>query len=229
MTGKVVAIDGPAGAGKSSIARALASHFHFALLDTGALYRAVALGAWRAGIGWEDSAPLRDFVRKLVAEGALTLLPHGDGLSVHLAGDDVTSAIRTPEMSKGASCVSAVPSVRQALLPVQRRLVEDGVSVVAEGRDIGTIVFPHADAKLFVTASPQSRAERRYRELLAKSVSTTLDATLQEILERDRRDEQRAIAPLVAAPDAILIDTSHVDLQGAIDRCLTVIAQKWVR
>jgi cytidylate kinase len=229
MTGKVVAIDGPAGAGKTSIARAVASHFHFALLDTGALYRAVALGALRAGIAWEDAPPLRQFVQDLVQRGLLTLLPAGDALSVRLDGDDVADAIRTPEISRGASCVSAVPSVRQALLPLQRRLVEDGVSVVAEGRDIGTIVFPDADAKLFVTASTETRAQRRYRELLEKSVTTTFEATLREIVERDQRDEQRAIAPLKPASDAILIDTSHVDLQGAIEQCLTAIDQKWAR
>lgn len=206
----VIAIDGPAGAGKSTAARALARRLGFFLLDTGAIYRTVALAASRRGVAFSDGDKLG-----AIAE-ALAIRFDEEG-RVFLADEDVSKAIRTPEMSQGASTVSAHPPVRQALLALQRKLAARGRCVV-EGRDIGTVVLPWAPLKIFLTASPEVRAQRRYDELVAKGQTVDLAATLQEILIRDERDSNRATAPLKQAEDAVLLDTSALDEPAVVDR-----------
>jgi cytidylate kinase len=206
----VIAIDGPAGAGKSTVARALARRLGFFLLDTGAIYRTVALAASRHGVAFSDADRLG-----AIAEG-LAIRFDEEG-RVFLGDEDVSKAIRTPEMSQGASTVSAHPPVRQALLGLQRKLAARGRCVV-EGRDIGTVVLPWAPLKIFLTASPEVRAQRRYDELVAKGQTVDLAATLQEILIRDERDSNRATAPLKQAEDAVLLDTSTLAEGSVVDR-----------
>jgi cytidylate kinase len=206
----VIAIDGPAGAGKSTAARALARRLGFFLLDTGAIYRTVALAAERRGIAFSDGAALGPVAESL----AIRFDEEG---RVFLGDEDVSKAIRTPEMSQGASTVSAHPPVRAALLGLQRKLAARGRCVV-EGRDIGTVVLPWAPLKIFLTASPEVRARRRYDELVAKGQTVDLAATLQEILVRDERDSNRATAPLKQADDAVLLDTSDLDEASVVAR-----------
>ena len=206
----VIAIDGPAGAGKSTAARALARRLGFFLLDTGAIYRTVALRASRAGVAFSDGARLGE----LAADLAIRFDEEG---RVFLGDEDVSKAIRTPEMSQGASTVSAHPPVRAALLELQRKLAARGRCVV-EGRDIGTVVLPWAPLKIFLTASPEVRARRRYDELVAKGQTVDLQKTLAEIVERDDRDSSRATAPLKQADDAVLLDTSALGEAAVVDR-----------
>jgi CMP/dCMP kinase len=206
----VIAIDGPAGAGKSTAARALARRLGFFLLDTGAIYRTVALAAARQGVAFSEGDKLGPIAESL----AIRFDEEG---RVFLGDEDVSQAIRTPEMSQGASTVSAHPPVRQALLGLQRKLAFRGRCVV-EGRDIGTVVLPWAPVKVFLTASPQVRAQRRYDELVAKGQTVDLAATLQEILIRDERDSNRATAPLKQAEDAVLLDTSELGEAAVVDR-----------
>jgi len=213
VTAPIVAIDGPAGAGKSTVARQLAGRLGFSIIDTGAIYRAVALAARRAGIPWEDDEGLR----KLLDAG---LRLSFDGDRVQLRGEDVTEAIRTPEISRGASVVSARPVVRQKLLQLQRDLGRAAPrGAVLEGRDIGTVVFPDAQVKFFLTASDAARAGRRHAELAERGLSVALDEVLAEQRRRDKDDTERAIAPLRAAPDAILVDTTGLDLAEVVERC----------
>ena len=206
----VIAIDGPAGAGKSTVARALARRLGFFLLDTGAIYRSVALAAARRGIAFSDAERLGHVAEALA-------IRFDEAGRVFLGDEDVSAAIRTPEMSQGASTVSAHPPVRAALLELQRRLAARGRCVV-EGRDIGTVVLPWAPIKIFLTASPEVRARRRYDELVTKGQTVDLDRTLKEILERDDRDSSRATAPLKQAADAVLLDTSDLDEKTVVDR-----------
>ncbi|HEY7954753.1 MAG TPA: (d)CMP kinase [Polyangia bacterium] len=208
--GIVIAIDGPAGAGKSTVARALASRLGFFLLDTGAIYRAVALAAERAGVPFTDGAGLGELAARL----QIRFDPEG---RVWLGDEDVSAAIRTPEMSQGASTVSAHPEVRDALLELQRRLARSGGCVV-EGRDIGTVVLPWAPVKVFLTASLQVRAQRRYDELKGRGAEVDFDATLRELAERDHRDSTRQAAPLRQAPDAVPVDTSGLTQPEVVDR-----------
>jgi cytidylate kinase len=213
VTAPIVAIDGPAGAGKSTVARQLARRLGFTIIDTGAIYRSVALAAQRAGISWEDDDAL---ARLLDAGLGLTF----DGERVLLRGEDVTEAIRTPEISRGASVVSARPVVRQKLLPLQRDLGRAAArGAVLEGRDIGTVVFPDADVKFFLTASDEARARRRHAELAEKGLSVPLPEVLADQRRRDKDDTERAIAPLKAAPDAVIVDTTGFDLEQVVDRC----------
>jgi CMP/dCMP kinase len=213
----IVAIDGPAGAGKSTVARELARRLGFTIVDTGAIYRAVALAARRAGIEWEDDAGLS---RLLDAGLGISFLPAGEGQRVLLQGEDVTDAIRTPEISLGASVVSARPVVRQKLLGLQRQLGRGARrGAVLEGRDIGTVVFPEADVKFFLTASDEARAVRRHAELQDKGLSIPLEEVLADQRRRDRDDSERAIAPLKPAPDAVVVDTTGMDLGEVVERC----------
>ena len=212
----IVAIDGPAGAGKSTAARRLAARLGFSMVDTGAIYRAVALAAAREEIAFDDDVRLAALlpglrIRFEVAEGG--------GQRVLLDGVDVSAEIRTPAMSLGASAVSARPVVRDALLDLQRRLAtaEGNRGAVLEGRDIGTVVFPDADLKFFLTAAPEVRARRRHDELQAKGQLVPLAQVLAEQEKRDFDDTQRAVAPLRAAADALLVDTSGLTLDGVVD------------
>jgi cytidylate kinase len=205
----VVAIDGPAGAGKSTVARLLAARLGFTLVDTGALYRAIALAAKAAGLAWDDAAAVSAEARDIVAARALTLEGDADrGVRVMLRGEDVSDAIRTAEIGMGASRVSAIPGVRDALFLIQRMAGEQG-GVVLEGRDIGTVVFPDAEVKFFLTAPPEVRAQRRYEELLARGLPADFASTLEEVRSRDHKDTMRPVAPLRRADDAIVIDSSY--------------------
>ena len=208
----VVTIDGPAGAGKSSVAKLLARRLGYRLLDTGAIYRAVALTAKQRGVAWSDAAGCAAIARALDIRFAFV----GDKNHVSLGGADATSAIRAPDISQGASQVSAHPEVRAALLELQRRLGAGG-GVVVEGRDTGTVVFPSAAAKFFLTASVEERARRRVAELAAAGTAVDYESTLGEIAERDRRDAGRDVAPMVPAPDAILVDSSAQTLEQVVD------------
>jgi cytidylate kinase len=207
---QVIAIDGPAGAGKSTVARALAERLGFFLLDTGAIYRTLALQALRLNVSFGDGASLGTLAQDLP-------IRFDENGRVWLGDEDVSQAIRTPEMSQGASTVSAHPEVRTALLGLQRRLAERGHCVV-EGRDIGTVVLPWAPLKIFLTASPEVRARRRYEELAARGQKVDLAGTLADLVERDARDTGRAVSPLKQADDAVLIDTSDLSEDEVVDR-----------
>jgi cytidylate kinase len=214
----VVAIDGPAGAGKSTVARKLAETLTFLLVDTGAIYRAVALAAKQRSVPWDDASAMGAFAKKLVDDGALRLdAAQGSGPRVRIDDQDVSDAIRAPDIGMGASTVSAHPGVRAALLDMQRRAGRDG-GVVLEGRDIGTVVFPDAEVKFFLTARPDIRARRRLKELQAKGSSATFEEVLAEVVRRDEQDSTRPIAPLRQADDAQLVDDSDLSIEETVDR-----------
>ncbi len=211
----IIAVDGPSGVGKSTLCKALATRLGLAYIDTGALYRAIGLATLRAQLDPTSEAS----VAVMIGHANLSVEPGtaGKPFTVRLDGDDVTDAIRTPEVSQAASQVSAHPSVRAALLPLQRRLAS-GKAAILDGRDIGTVVFPHAQLKVFLRADDNVRAERRYRELTAKGAQVTRDAVLAEQRQRDERDTARAAAPLRAADDAVIIDTDALTLEEVITR-----------
>jgi len=212
----IVAIDGPAGAGKSTVARKLADALGFVLVDTGAMYRAVALAAERAGVAWSDGARLGELAQRLVTDAALAFeRDEARGVRVKLAGEDVSDAIRTPEIGMGASTVSAHPAVRAALLDLQRQAGARG-GVVLEGRDIGTVVFPEAEVKFFLTAAPDIRARRRYDEMIAKGDTLTYEQTLDDVRRRDAQDSGRAVAPLKQAETAIMVDSSDKTIDETV-------------
>lgn len=218
----IVAIDGPAGSGKTTVSRSVAERLGYVVLDTGALYRTLALASARAGLD-----PAKDdvggFVSALVARGAIALVPRNDGgASVLLDGEDVSAAIRTPEMSERASVVSAIPEVRAALLELQRAVGQGG-GVVVEGRDIGSVVFPDAEAKFFLTASLPRRAERRFAELAARPGAPSMSAVIDQVSERDRRDSERATAPLRQAPGAELLDSTDLTVDEVVERIVSAV------
>lgn len=217
----VVTIDGPAGAGKSSVAKQLARKLDYRLLDTGAIYRAVALTAQRDSVDWADGAACGRVADAL----DITFDFVGDKNHVFIAGDDVTSAIRTPDISQGASKVSAHREVRDALLELQRRLGAGG-GVVVEGRDTGTIVFPQAEAKFFLTASEEERARRRVAELAQSGTAVDYGETLAEIRQRDQRDASRDVAPMVPADDAVVVDSSTQTLEQVVDSLAAQVAAR---
>ncbi|MEO7092814.1 MAG: (d)CMP kinase [Polyangiales bacterium] len=222
----VVALDGPAGAGKSTIARRTAQALGFTLLDTGALYRVVALACEREGVPWNEDAATA-VAERLVRENRMRLEPtEGSGMRILLDGVDVSALIRTPSISMGASTVSAVGGVRHALLDVQRDFAKGVRGLVCEGRDIGTVIFPHADVKIFLTASVDERAQRRHGEFLAKDATMTLDQTRQAVIERDAQDENRKVAPLRRADDAVVVDSTGSDLEATVEKVIALVREK---
>lgn len=210
-----IAVDGPSGAGKSSLARRAAKELNFIYVDTGAIYRTVGYAALRQG-GAAD-------VLALLPELRVTMGYGSDGLQrMYLNGEDVTEQIRLPEVSMLASQVSALPEVRAFLLDMQRRMAEKH-SVIMDGRDIGTVVLPHADVKIFLTASVEDRAQRRYRELRDRGVAKDFDQLLGEIRQRDYNDAHRAVAPLRPAEDAVLLDTTGNTFDQSLGQILDII------
>ncbi|MGC8521028.1 MAG: (d)CMP kinase [Steroidobacteraceae bacterium] len=211
----IVTIDGPSGSGKGTISRAVARIAGWHLLDSGALYRLVALA------GLEHKLKLDDVAghARLAAAMNVRFGTGADAEQVLLEGRDVTGAIRSEEMGQGASRVAAWPAVRQALLARQRAFAEPP-GLVADGRDMGTVVFPQAQLKIFLTASPEERARRRYKQLKEKGSGASLSALSREIAERDARDSSRAVAPLVPAADAALIDSTGLSIQAVIERVI---------
>ncbi len=210
---KIIVIDGPAGCGKSSVASLVAQRLGLRKLDTGAIYRSLALAAIKAGASLSDEAALTELAETLPLEFK--------GENVLLGGADVSEEIRTPGISKTASVVSAFPAVRSALLPVQRKIAAS-FPCVAEGRDLGTVVFPDAAVKLFLTASEEERAMRRYKQLKEKGVETTYEQALKDERERDERDSSRAAAPLKKADDAIEIDTTKMTIEQVVDKIVEI-------
>ena len=217
----VVTIDGPAGAGKSTVARALADRLGYTFLDTGALYRTVALMAKRQEIPWEDGLRLG----KLAGELDIVFIRDEGKTRILANQSDVTDEIRTAEISQGASKVSALPEVRAGLLDMQRK-VATKANVVAEGRDVGTVVFPSAQAKFFLIADAATRAERRTLELQAAGRPAVFADVLAEMRERDDRDSQRAVAPLRPAADAVAVDSSNASPEEVLERMLSVVRQR---
>ena len=217
-----VAIDGPAGAGKSTLARAAAKELGFYYVDTGAIYRAVGYHMWMMGIGPKDA----DGIRRFLDDVNLSVEYDDDGMQhMILNGKDVTDEIRTPLMSSYASGVSAQACVRDFLLDMQRKLARRH-NVVMDGRDIATVVLPNADVKIFLTASPEIRATRRFAELQAKGEKTTLEKVLSDMRARDKQDSTRAVAPLRCAPDAVKLDTSEMNLEEAKNAILELVRRK---
>ena len=216
-----IAIDGPAGAGKSSVAKEAAKALGFVYVDTGALYRAVALYMLRHGITPSDA----EAVEAALPAVTVDLRYEPDGQHVLLCGEDVSDAIRMPEVSTAASDCSAIPAVRKFLFSLQTGMAER-YNVLMDGRDIGTVVLPHAQVKIFLTASAEERACRRCRQLKEKGVEADYEKTLREIRERDEQDMNRETAPLKPAEDSVLLDTSELDFRGSVERLLEIVRER---
>lgn len=216
-----VAIDGPAGAGKSTIARTAAQALGYIYVDTGALYRAVGVYSLRRGFDTKNA----DTVAGTLSDICVELKFIGGVQHVFLNGEDVSEEIRTPEASMAASDVSAVPAVRQFLFDLQRNIAKQN-DCIMDGRDIGTVVLPQAEVKIFLTASPEARAMRRYRELQAKGASDTFEEVLADLKQRDYNDSHRAVAPLKPAEDSILVDTTELNLEESVKKVIAVIQER---
>ncbi len=217
--GFVVAIDGPAGAGKSTVAKQVAAALHFAYIDTGAMYRAVT---WKFLQSGQDFNPA--LAGKIAATMKITFANEQGQNKVFADGLDISEAIRSSEVNHGVSRIAAVGTVREAMVAQQRRLGQEG-NVVLDGRDIGTVVFPHADCKIFLTASVEERARRRYQELQAKGQQVELTEIQKDIAARDKQDTERTLAPLKQAPDAVLLDTSSLDIGQAAAAVLQLVKE----
>jgi cytidylate kinase len=217
----IVAIDGPAGAGKSTVAKRLAKELGYTYMDTGAMYRAFAWKARQKAIDLEDEQKLG----AALAQTNVELSDRDGNAKVFLDGEDVTDKIRTPELSQWASKISALRPVRERMVELQRAMGAKG-GVVVEGRDIGTVVFPQAEVKIFLTADSEERARRRFAELEGQGKRVTLDETLGEMEERDRRDQQRALAPLRQAEDAVAVDSTHRSIEEVLERIMQEIKKK---
>ena len=217
-----IAIDGPSGAGKSTLAKRIAKELGIIYIDTGALYRSVGLWVSRKGIATDDKEGIIASLEGIRVE--LGFDSEGNQ-RVYLCGEDVSGLIRTPEIAKYASSVSAIPEVRALLFGMQREIAEKN-SVVMDGRDIGTVILPDADVKIFLSASDRARAERRAKELAERGEIVSVEEILAQMKERDERDATREIAPAVAAPDAIPLDNSQLDLDGSVEAALEIIRNK---
>lgn len=216
-----VAIDGPAGAGKSTIARAAAKKLGFIYVDTGALYRAVGVYSLRNGLDTENPETVEGTLPHIQVE-----LQFQDGVQhVLLNGEDVSEEIRTPQASMAASAVSAVPAVRRFLFDLQREIAAKN-DCIMDGRDIGTVVLPQAEVKIFLTASPETRAMRRFKELQEKGAPDTYEAVLADLKQRDYNDSHRAVAPLKPAEDSVFVDTSALTLPQSVEKVIEVIKEK---
>ncbi len=211
MTIPVIAIDGPSASGKGTIAEKVAERLGFHVLDSGALYRLTALHAMRQGVSLTDEAAVAALAASLPAE-----FRQGQ---VWLAGENVSQAIRAEEVGEGASKVAALPAVREALLARQRAYAK-APGLVADGRDMGTVVFPEAQTKVFLTASPEARAERRYKQLIEKGNSANLADLVRDMRARDERDTRRAVAPLKPAPDALVLDSTRLNIEQVVEAVL---------
>ena len=217
-----IAIDGPSGAGKSTLAKRLAQELGFLYVDTGAIYRTVGLAALRRGVDAADGPA----VTALLPGLTITVAYGEEGLQhMVLTGEDVTAEIRRNEVSACASKVASIPAVRGFLLEMQRRIAQEN-SVIMDGRDIGTVVLPQADLKIFLTAAPEKRAQRRWKELLERGQRVELDQVLAEVMERDRRDSERETSPLRRAEDAVLADTTGLDLEESFQLLLEIVGSR---
>jgi cytidylate kinase len=221
----IIAIDGPAGAGKSTLAAHLAARFALLNLETGAMYRAFALKALERGCSPDDSAQLET----LLHHTEITLEPTSDGNRVWLDGVDVTARLRDPEVTSAASRVSVHPPVREWLVGLQKAMGNGPSGVVMEGRDIGNAVFPHAQVKIFLDASPEKRSERRYAQAPVEPAATSLspEEVLRAMRERDQRDRNRPVSPLRPAPDAVIIDSTYLTLDEVIAQAEAIVLEHW--
>jgi CMP/dCMP kinase len=220
-TSVVIAVDGPAGTGKSSVSRGLARALGARYLDTGAMYRIVTLAVLRAGIGLDDA----NSIAAVAAEAKLAVGYNPDEDRSYLAGEDVSTEIRGDEVTRAVSAVSAVPAVRARLVELQRQLAAGAGSVVVEGRDIGTVVLTDADVKIFLTASAQERARRRNDQNIANGLGDDYEAVLADVQRRDHLDSTRAVSPLRAADDAVVVDTSDMSESEVIDHLVALVKQ----
>jgi cytidylate kinase len=219
--GFVITIDGPAGAGKSTVAKALSHHLSYIYLDTGALYRAVAYKMVQVGISQENREQLED----LCSHVKINLKNLGGKMRVMVDDEDVTDKLRTEEIGLIASKVSAIPLVREILLQVQRESGKNG-GIIAEGRDTGTVIFPHAEVKFFMDATVEERVERRYRELLERGDRIDYQEIKRDLIRRDRQDRERNIAPLIPSTDAVIIDTTKMSVTDVLETMISVIKSR---
>jgi len=219
--GLTIAIDGPSGAGKSTAGRTLAKRLGYTYIDTGAMYRAVALKIKERGIELKDESALYQIASSL----HITFVPMGEEIHIYCNGEDVSEAIRLPEISRLASEISKKKGVREALVEIQREMAKEGRAVM-EGRDIGTVVFPEAEVKFYLDADPEERAKRRFQELMAKGIQIDFRKTLEEVLQRDHNDMHRAISPLKRAEDSILIDSTHRSVEEVVEEMLKKVEEK---
>lgn len=216
-----IALDGPAGAGKSSIAKRAAKALDFIYVDTGALYRTIGLAATRKGVEPKPSAEVEQLLSEITVD--LTFNDKGEQI-VLLDGEDVSGLIRTPEASMMASKISAVPSVRAYLLDLQRNMAKSR-NVIMDGRDIGTVVLPDAKVKIFLTASPEARAQRRYKELCEKGMDVKYEDILNDVITRDYNDSHRETAPLKPAEGCVMVDTTELDFEQSVEKIISVIKE----